>query len=607
MLRWSLHLARLALLLTWLVITLAVLLPALVDGVPLTAANLVALFAAAAPSVLPAVLTTLCVCVLLIVLLGKIPMPGLLRGGLALATTLGVPALWVVFTINRRHLPGFFETISIVSNLAMLAAFLGFAFLGGVGLARWVNAIRADRGRPAWLTTAVLLLATAAPLPLAMAMQAKAGPNVIVLLIDALRYDHLSCYGYERPTSPNIDRFAAESVVFDQAISASTFTRTSIASLLTGLHPHVHGVFRGIMQGGQVRPDADVLEAEHQTLAEALSDYGMISVAWVQNPQIQDFMGFAQGFARYTDWAGNIHMINEKFLSWQGGLGRFSRFFAYLHYLDLHDPYRPPAHVDDLYGQEVDLYEELDFANDGVWQDQWLKIIREINSGERPLSEAGVQQMRNDYDELIHAIDEALGRFFQELRDRGIYDDSIIILTSDHGDAFMEHGFISHANTPYDELIRVPLIVKLPGSAGAGLTVEEQVAAVDVMPTILDLVDAPPPRKSSGRSLEPLMMAGETEREDESSHTFVEFYKTVGVRTDAWKMLYFGHDDHWEIFDLRADPGELHDLSLSPPPEVAPLQALVMEALKERSAHQPKTVPLDEATVKALRALGYVE
>lgn len=597
---------QLAALLAWPIV--ALLLPVTLRGIPVTLQNVVAAFATRMLPAFLAIFVLLCTFVIIHSIIGNRIRSAKKRGILALFVTLGGPALWIVYQVNKNHLPEFFEAPSVLSNLAMLLAFIVLVMAGAAGLSRWMRSIERSRTMPSFVTALVLLLAAIAPIPLALGMRANAGPNVIILLVDALRYDHLSCYGYDRPTSKkNIDRLAADSIVFEQAISSSGFTKTSTASLFTGLAPHQHGVYWGDLIPDEAHLASDVLDPQHDTLAESLRDAGFTNVAWSHNPQIQDYMGFAQGFAKYEDFAGTIRQISESFMDWYNDFGRYTKFFTYMHYMDLHDPYRPPAHLDDLYGESAELYSELDFSNYLSWANDWSRILGQIRNGKRTISAADVRQLTADYDELIHAVDEDLGGFLDQLRNCGAYDKSIIILTADHGDGFMEHGFISHSTTPYDELVRVPLIIKLPESAHAGTRIAQQVGTVQLAETISDLVGAKSQNGARAPGFTHLLRVEGSDNAHGPEHTFVESAEALGIRTESWKVLYFVFQSRWEIYDLSEDPGEQHDLSASPPPDAAHLQALILEALIERENRQAGTVPLDEATIDALRSLGYIE
>lgn len=433
-------------------------------------------------------------------------------------------------------------------------------------------------------------------------------PHVLLIVVDALRPDHLGCYGYSRPTSPAIDSLAAEGIRFETVISQSTLTKTSIASLFTGLNPHRHGVYRGsrLVEGRRV---SDKLDSDLTTLAEGLGEVGYLSAAFLQQSQLGAASGYAQGFMFYNESQRNIDNVHRRFLRWLSRVGSTAPVFAYLHYIDLHDPYRPDPPFDTLYGQSGPIYSKLDLDN-------WSTTLRQIREGELALTDADVRQLIALYDGKLTQIDRELERLWQRLEDKDIYEDALVILTSDHGDGFMEHGFISHSAQPYDELIRVPLILKFPEAAGRGMTIREQIRLVDVMPTVLDYVGSPTPKDLDGKSLWPVLqnrLAG-GERSLEETHAVSEIEMSLrgvnrylaSIRTPTWKLM--GEPGGaLELYNLLEDPGEQDDRFTDRPAEAAHLEELLMRAAEAREEATSDQVPLEAETVDSLRALGYIE
>ena len=431
-------------------------------------------------------------------------------------------------------------------------------------------------------------------------------PDVLILLVDALRADHLSSYGYPRPTTPALDALAEDAVRFEQAIASSTFTKSSIASLLTGRHPYQHGVYWGSLERGS-GVIADLLPAAETTLAEVLADHGYLTAAWVQNSHLRDFMGFGQGFVDYHDQQGGIERIHRRFGRFLRGPGPRHPFFAYLHYIDLHDPYLPEPPYDTMFGGDRRVYEGIDLAEWGAY----LKAVRE---GREVPSADELERLRGLYDGQLRYVDEQIGLLLAELRERGLYDDSLIVVTSDHGDAFYEHGAISHSTTPYEELVRVPLLVKLPGNRFAGRTVDAQVRLIDVFPTVLKAVgiqdDVP---GVAGCALQPLLRAepGTADREPACQVAVIEIAQgegapTVAVRTGGLKYIHHESGDG-ELYDLVADPGERVDLLAERPEDVRRLRRLVLDVVAARDAEPAQRLDLDERTVRELKALGYLD
>ena len=445
--------------------------------------------------------------------------------------------------------------------------------------------------RAPWLLLAGLVLLP----PLVRAMPPDSHPPVLLIVIDALRADHLGCYGHGRATSPNLDRLARDGVRMTQAISSGTFTKTSVASLVTGLHPHLHGVYTGNKEDTRGRITSDVLPGQLDTLAEVLLRARYRTVAWIQQEQLKSFHGFAQGYVEYHEQQGSVKQMTQRALRWTRTRGSIGPFFAHLHVCDLHDPYRPKPPYDRLYGSYSDVYRGISFR-------QWGRHRKEISEGRRLLSAADIEQLRAFYDGQIRFIDDALGRFFDQLRRDGLYDRLLIVVTADHGDGFMEHGFISHSTLPYEELVRVPLLVKLPGQRHAGLAVEAQVSLIDVMPTILDVagVDSPP---VSGRSLMPLLAGRPHERPEPA---VIEFRDGVALRDGAWKYFRL-LDGRSQLYHLAVDPGERRNVAEQATAEVARFKDRALEILARRGALLDRGVPLDAATIERLKALGYVQ
>lgn len=430
-------------------------------------------------------------------------------------------------------------------------------------------------------------------------------PDVLILLIDALRADELGSYGYPLETTPALDALAREGIVFRHTIAQSTFTKTSIASLFTGKNPYRHGIYEGQRQL-TTGFAADVLSEDERTLAESLLRRDILTGAWVQNSHLRKVMGFGQGFVRYHDQQGHIDRIHNAFQPFMNGPARRYPFFAYLHYIDLHDPYLPEPPYDTLFynplssDQENDVYDGVNFAEWGAW----LSGVRE---GRISLTDADIRQLRAYYDGQLRYIDDEIGKLFERLRAKSLYDDTLIIVTSDHGDAFMEHGFVSHSWTPYDELIRVPLIVKLPGGRSAGKVIDDQVRLVDVMPTVLDAVGAPIPPNIDGCSLLPLI---EGQTLDESCQLAVSEIAddnskpTLALRTSTIKYIHQS-DAPDELYDLQTDPGELTNIVDDRPEDAARLLAIATSLVAQRRQDVGQT-NLDASAIRELKALGYI-
>lgn len=509
-------------------------------------------------------------------------------------------------------------------NLLMLAVMVVVWLLASAYLPRRDRLSGSAKTRSAgtWASPAVKGLAALALLALALQgglWLAFRGPAegtpktpVIVLLVDALRADHLGSYGYGRDTSPAIDSLAADGVLFSQAIAPSTFTKTSIASLFTGRYPFQHGVYQGSSRENPETFTSDLLSGDETTLAELLQSRGYLTTAWVQNSHLRDFMGFGQGFDAYYDQFGGIERIHRRVLPWLSGPGRRYGFFAYLHYIDLHDPYLPEPPYDRLFATgDPDVYADVDLS-------QWGAYLAALRAGEISLTPEEMAELEGLYDGLIRHVDDQVARLLDRLRREGLYDKSLIILTSDHGDAFGEHGIISHSAAPYEELVHVPLIVKLPGQSAAGTVVARQVSLVDVLPTVAEVVgkELSERRPLAGCSLLALIpgaarAAAAGPRRPGCDRVVVEIaedgaYPAIALRTEAWKYIHNEKRDD-ELYDLRADPGETVNLITARPELAADFRAQVEQILEARKLLQVEQLQLDDRTIQELKALGYVD
>lgn len=298
-------------------------------------------------------------------------------------------------------------------------------------------------------------------------------PNVIVILLDTLRADHLGVYGHERDTSPALDQFARENVVYMNAYTAAPWTPPSVASIFTGLYVSSHGM---LPPNGRedARQTLTRLSNKLFTMSELLKAKGYNTAAISPNPWITVDFGYGQGFDSFTYTnRSNAADISERGLKVIDQLeAQGAPFFLYLHFLDPHTPYAPPAHLKERFsgGLKRASYDE--------------KNQRDINL----------------YDAEIVYLDGELKKLFERLKAESWYDDSLIVIVGDHGEQFGERGHSGHGFGLYNEEVKVPLIVKPPGKP-LGRKVEHLVSTIDILPTVLSLTGAQPPGYLPGVSL----------------------------------------------------------------------------------------------------------
>ncbi len=320
-------------------------------------------------------------------------------------------------------------------------------------------------------------------------------PNVLFIVMDTVRAESLSLHGYDRETSPNLDRLAESGVIFDRAVATSPWTLPSHASMFTGRLPHE------LFAEWETPLDAETpVRAEHRSLAEVLSEQGYATAGFVANVGFCSCShGLNRGFTHYEDYVFSIDSfvnssslirkiykkyrrfrgdqdlvgrksaadVNRAFLNW---LSRRPKrpFFAFLNYFDPHDPYLPPAPFDTKFGEKPDI---AHVRHDHEYS------VEEIN------------QLRNAYDGSIAYLDHQIGALMDNLRDQGLLDDTIVIITSDHGEQFGEHGLMYHSNSLYSQLLHVPLVIAFPQRVPPNKRVAEPVSLRDLPATVLDLID----------------------------------------------------------------------------------------------------------------------
>ena len=438
---------------------------------------------------------------------------------------------------------------------------------------------------------ALLILVAAAIAP---ACSRSRPPSVVLILVDTLRADHLGTYGYDRPVSPNLDALASEAAVFENAYAAATWTLPSVASMFTGLFPSQHDAGRPYEddRGEQF----SVMRADVRVFPEVLRARGYVTGALVNAPFLHEGFGFARGFDDY-DWAPasdselrRADVTVDTALAWLDEHAD-EQFFLFVHVFDLHRHYDAPApfrgrftnQFGDPYAGTLDTLESRDLAEDNL---DWPFIVAA-------------------YDEEIAFVDAHLGRFFEGMRSRGILDQSTVLLTSDHGEGFDEHGSSGHGHTLYNEMLRVPLMVWGP-TVRAG-RYEDPVSLVDLEPTILEIADSGVATMGSASSLWPLLTTGVSlpRRTLFAEWTHPGELKAV-IRWPFKAIFEPGTDRRW-LYDLSNDPGE--EINLAGSREAAlyeflsDLQTLLRTEAEATRADRPE---IDPNVLQALKSLGYI-
>ena len=431
------------------------------------------------------------------------------------------------------------------------------------------------------------------------AKRAGERPNLVLISVDCLRADHVGTYGYHRETTPNIDKLAADGVVFETAISTSSWTIPAHMSMFTGLLPSFHGVTKIHKLDGAIPYLPELL---------ARSGYHTSGVAsWVYLSQA---FGFERGFHIYEALVREETRANEvvDVAIEQARRGEPQSQFLFLHLFDPHAPYLPKRELLDRFGPRPADISDL--------HDEILRAGAAAN-------EVKTKELVQLYDSEIAYVDKELGRFFDELKAMGLYHRSLIMLTADHGEAFYEHDHWQHTESLYEEIVRVPLIVKWPQPSPKG-RVKEPVSQVDIFASLLEVAGIPPPptsardlarfvrEKARASDLEPAI--SEVTWSSPNNETAKISFRTGERKYIATLSRSAGGEGvsrlvEEELYDLVNDPRETRNLL----PEAATdagsfrrqMWTFLDKAKRSREGRRSQPVELDEATRERLRALGY--
>ncbi|HEY3174513.1 MAG TPA: sulfatase [Candidatus Polarisedimenticolia bacterium] len=455
-----------------------------------------------------------------------------------------------------------------------------------------------------WIVGAALCAAAAGLFLWLRPPRVKTRPSFLVIAIDSVRADHVGAYGYPRSTTPRIDALARDGILFEEAYSQAPWTKPSVASIFTSSYTSVHHVlFSKRVVNGEDR--TDVLNAKFLTLAEAMKSGGWATGGFGQKIHLRPEFGFDQGFDRYDMHARRAENINRRALDWLRSDDP-DRFFMYLHYNDPHYPYKPHPE-----------YARFGSTTARVQIDGDTK--RAFREGTLRLTADDIRQLLDLYDGEILYADTLIGELLDRIGGLG-YHNVTVIVTADHGEEFLDHGDITHGQSLYGELVRVPFIIGgsgLPASA-RGRRSRATVELIDIMPTLLEMAGLPRPPDLQGRSLAPLLApaiptepgpvtAVFSERRDPNDADF-----SSTVFDGRWKFIHDASLNRVLLFDIETDPGEKRPMEGAGGEIVGALRGqLERWAAANRTLHdkiRPEDDrPLDPETERRLRSLGYVQ
>lgn len=456
-------------------------------------------------------------------------------------------------------------------------------------------------------------------------------PNVLLLVLDTVRSDHLSCYGYHRPTSPNLDRLADEGVLFETTLATGTWTLPSHASIFTGMYPSKHGAHN----------KHQYLNERYTTCGEFLQNQGYRTACFSNNPFVSQKDGIGRGFEEFHElWIASgllgswskakkvfkkmigkhdkgAQALTLSIINWLENYTKDRPFFIFTNYLEAHLEYVPPKPYDTR------------FLQIGTS----LRRARRVNQDPVAYNGRKVSMSKEDFDILYSLYDGEiayqdywLGVLFDYLREHNLIDDTVVIVTSDHGDNIGEHGLMGHEFSLSEQLLHVPLIIRYPEVYEADLRVNGVAQLLDIFPTITDIVGGDKDVKNDmqGISLIPgrfsdlreriafAELYAPNEQNIRERYSGIDLSQYLKDRRVVWtrdfKFIWSSNNDH-ELYDLRDDPEEKKNLVGELPKKVSEMQGILDSWLNsfEHEVDFQQDFETDEQTIERLRELGYID
>ncbi len=424
----------------------------------------------------------------------------------------------------------------------------------------------------------------------------KQRPNVLLIVIDTARADHFGCYGYHRNTTPNIDRIAETGILFKTVYCQMPTTGPSFASIFTSLFPRSHGVLK----------NGWVLTDEYPTLAETLKKNGYHTACFISSFVLASKFGYSRGFDYYDEefppgggtagrvgmWGGEVvegefdqrgNITTQKVLLWLQKKVK-QPFFLMVHYYDPHSPYDPPAPYADMFLENDDGDE---------------KVAR--------------------YDGEIRFVDHQVGQLLEAFKANGLASNTLVIIMTDHGEGLGQHGWQEHGMFLYDEQTRIVLIMSWLGVIPSGAKIDSVVQAVDVFPTIVDLLGLKLESDVQGASLAAMLLHPERQvdrfafiqrrpsTERDASREFKVTREQYGIRIGDKKYIWAPREGDEELYNLTDDPQELRNIAGKNKQHAEEMRNAMIKVMNERKSEPVAEAILDEQTRKKLEALGYLQ
>jgi arylsulfatase A-like enzyme len=439
-------------------------------------------------------------------------------------------------------------------------------------------------------------------------------PNIIMVTVDALRPDHISCYGSEKVYTPNIDRIAKEGVQFKNCFSVAPWTRPSMASIMTSLYPSQHGALMNVIMDEASFHTIQILEEgyfsnRNVTLTEVLKDFGYYNVGFYPNISASSVRGFSQGYDFFFDCFKFRRLVFEELISVLSG-GRLNKF--------IYPSYKYAR--DEVLERYIETWlsenRQTQFFLSALYFD-----VHEYHLKEKRKKEDFYKPSESFYVEEVIRIDQRIGELYDFLEKNGFLDETILVLLSDHGEEFGDHGGQDrgnefpydrgafHGHTLYDELLRIPLIIRYPEKIEGGTVISRQVRSLDIMPTILSLAGV-----SSDLKMEGVSLFQDGLRVEDNlpvyAESVLEGTEKKALRTSEWKLIFHPAYGKYELYDLSRDPEESDDVSSENKEVLEGLQKQLftwMQRMDTEKIVKKDKKKLTDKEIEALKALGYLK
>ncbi len=496
------------------------------------------------------------------------------------------------WALRRYWLPekSFLMNILVHAEMFLLAIILGRVLMK----MKWKTSpklLRIRHTRKPGLVLIVFLLLLNLGIIIDRRINSPTGPNIVLIIVDTLRADHVGCYGYSRNTTPSIDRLSLNSILFKNAISAAPWTTPSIGSMFTSQYPAVLGF----------RDKPIIIDQRFLTLTEIFKENNYVTKGIISHAHVSSALGFGQGFDSYDEENAKGHgyisspSITEKAICFLR-TRKNRKFFLFLHYFDPHFDYI--------------LHEDYDYYPDYNGPLHSSQPIRELREKAPQMTADDARYIKALYDSEISFTDEHIGVVLDELKNLGLYDNTLIILTADHGEEFLERGdyWIGHTKKLYQEQIHVPLIMKLPGHNEQEI-MHEYLGLINLMPTIVDYAGLwiPGEYRCEGQTID---MSDIEELGNRAIFSQTRRWTSLqSVTWKGWKLIYNPIVKSRQLFNLQKDPAESRNLARENDKALNAMEIVLQKwngQIKSRKT-QAEEPDFAEEQKRHLRSLGYLQ